>query len=177
MDALQKKAVEAEEAGDLPLALELRKERSTSDDNGISFLKIGRIAQKLERWEEAENAYTQALRLRPDFSFSKQLMGSLWLKRTDKDETASLQSAKEWFLSALQKKRNAPCLTMLGATYCALEDIPAAKRRSRKRLRSILTMTRRCITSLCLKKKPILKKLAICWIAQLKSIPTTRSPT
>lgn len=128
MDALQKRAVEAEEAGDLPLALELWNENSTSDDNGVSFLKIGRIAQKLERWEEAENAYTQALSFRPNFSFSKQLMGSLWLNRTDKDEAASLRTAKEWFLSALETGRSAPCLTMLGATYCALDDFSEAKK-------------------------------------------------
>jgi len=45
MDALQKRAVEAEEAGDLPLALELWKERSKSDEDGIAFLQYGTIAR------------------------------------------------------------------------------------------------------------------------------------
>jgi hypothetical protein len=49
MDALQKRAVEAEEAGDLPLALELWKERSKSDEDGIAFLQYGTIALDLEQ--------------------------------------------------------------------------------------------------------------------------------
>jgi superkiller protein 3 len=134
IDALQKRADEAEEAGDLPAALELWKERSKSDQDGIAFLKYGRIAQKLEIWEEAEDAFTQALRLQPHSSLAgfvgspivKILLGGLWLKRTDKDRVESLQTAKDWFLNALQINRDAPTLTFLGAAYTRLDEIPAA---------------------------------------------------
>jgi tetratricopeptide (TPR) repeat protein len=101
MDDLQKRAVEAEEVGDLPLALELWKERSQRDEDGIAILQYGRIAQKLEMWEEAEDAFIQALRLQPHSSLAgfvgspivNILMGELWSKRTDKDRTTSLQTA------------------------------------------------------------------------------------
>jgi tetratricopeptide (TPR) repeat protein len=134
-DGLQKRADEAEEAGDLPLALELWKECSKSDEDGIAFLKCGRIAYELGNWEEAENAYTQALRLQPNSSVAgfvgspivNLLMGELWSVRTDKNRIKSLQTAKEWFLKALENERNAPTLTLLGAAYAHLDDAPAAK--------------------------------------------------
>lgn len=128
MDALQKRAVDAEEAGDLSLALELWKERSQrADEDGISFLKYGRVAQKLEKWDESEDALTQALRLLPDFYLIKVFMGTLWLHRTDKDRTTSLQTAKEWFLTALKTKRTAPTFTFLGTAYAELDEGAAAK--------------------------------------------------
>ncbi|MFY9853805.1 MAG: tetratricopeptide repeat protein [Terracidiphilus sp.] len=135
MDALQKRADEAEEAGDLPLALELWKERSKIDVDGIFFLKYGRVAQKLEMWEEAEEAFTQALRLQPHSSLAnfvdspivKLMTGSLWSERTDKDRTESSLTAKYWFLDALQINRDAPTLTLLGAAYARLHDNPSAK--------------------------------------------------
>lgn len=128
MDVLQKRAVEAEEAGDLPLALELWKERSQrEDEDGISFLKFGRIAQKLEMWDESEVALTQALRLLPDFYLVKVFMGMLWLNRTDKARTVSLQNAKEWFLDAVNNKKNAATLSLLGAAHTRLDEIAAAR--------------------------------------------------
>jgi tetratricopeptide (TPR) repeat protein len=136
MDALQKRAVDAEEAGDLPLALELWRERSKSDEDGIFYLKYGRVAQKLEMWEKAEEAFTHALHLQPHSSLAnfvdspivKILLGGLWLKRIDKDRIKSLWTAKDWFLNALQIKRDAPTLTFLGAAYTRLDEIPAAKK-------------------------------------------------
>jgi tetratricopeptide (TPR) repeat protein len=135
IDALQKRANEAEEAGDLPLALELWKERSKSDEDGIAFLKSGRIAQELGNWKEAENAFTEALRLQPNSSLAgfagspivKVLMGELWSKRTDKDRIESLQTAKKWFQNALEMERSAPCLTLLGAACARLDDAAAAR--------------------------------------------------
>jgi tetratricopeptide (TPR) repeat protein len=135
MDGLQKRADQAEVAGDLPLALELWKERSKSDEDGIAFLHFGRIAYELGNWEEAESAYTQALRLQPHSSLAgfvgspivNLLMGELWSERTDRDRTKSLQTAKEWFLKALENERNAPTLTLLGAVYAHLDDASAAK--------------------------------------------------
>ncbi|MGD0735901.1 MAG: tetratricopeptide repeat protein [Terracidiphilus sp.] len=134
-DDLQKRADEAEEAGDLPLALELWKERSKSDEDGIAFLQSGRIAQELGNWTEAESAYTEALSLQPSSSLAKfvsspivdLLMGALWSERTDKKRIESLQTAKKWFLSALEKERSAPCLTLLGAACAKLNDAASAR--------------------------------------------------
>lgn len=135
IDDLQKRADEAEEAGDLPAALDLWKERAKSDADGVFFLKCGRVAQKLEKWEEAEGAFTEALRLQPrsllagyvDSPIVNVLIGELWSKRTDKDRAASLEIAKEWFLKALKIERSAPALTLLGAVYVKLDDRASAK--------------------------------------------------
>jgi tetratricopeptide (TPR) repeat protein len=134
-DALQQRAEEAEEAGDLPLALELWKELTEKRNEAPPFLCYGQVARKLAKWEEAENAYTQALRLQPSSSIAQLvdspivdvLMGMLWLVRTDKDRTASREIAKEWFLKALKIERSAPTLTLLGAACARLDDAASAK--------------------------------------------------
>jgi len=89
----------------------------------------------LANWEEAESAYTQALRLQPNSSLAgfvgspivDLLMGGLWSERTDKERIKSLQTATVWFLKALENKRNAATLTLLGAAYAHLGDATAAK--------------------------------------------------
>ncbi len=134
-DALQQRAEEAEEAGDLPLALELWKELAEKRNEAPPFLFYGQVAEKLAKWEEAANAYTRALHLQPSSSIAQLvdspivnvLMGTLWSKRTDKDRAASLEIAKEWFLKALEIERNAPTLTLLGAACARLDDAAAAK--------------------------------------------------
>jgi len=133
MDDLQRRAYEAEEAGDLPAALELWKERSRGDDASIFLLKYGRVASRLGKWNDAEVAYSESIRLCPEKanatfrSLSKLLMGCLWLHRTDKDDTESLAIAKEWFLRSLDDKRFAPALSLLGAACVALKDADGAK--------------------------------------------------
>ena len=94
-DALQQRAQEAEDAGDLPLALELWKELAEKHSETLFFLCYGKVAEKLAKWEEAENAFTQALRLQPNSSIAQLVgsplvnasMGTLWSNRTDKDRT------------------------------------------------------------------------------------------
>ena len=135
IDALQQRAEDAEEAGDLPLALELWKELAEKYNEAPPFLWYGRVAEKLAKWEEAENAFTQALRLQPHSSLTKfvdsprvnVMIGMLWTNRTDKDRTASLEIAKEWFQNAIKMERSAPTLSLLGATYARLDDAAAAK--------------------------------------------------
>lgn len=127
MDDLLIQAFESEDRGDLPAALELWKECAKSDVDGISSLKYGRVAMQLEKWEESENALNQALRLHPKSFLVEVFMGMLWLNRTDKYRIESLQIAKEWFLSALQIKRDAPALTLLGSAYTQLDDTTAAR--------------------------------------------------
>jgi tetratricopeptide (TPR) repeat protein len=124
---LEKRAEEAEEAEDLPTALELWKELAARNQEVSFLVRYGRVAGKLERWEEAENAFARALRLDPTSSLIMENMGSLWAYRTDKDEADSFQTAKQWFLRALKHERNARLLTHLGATYLALDDNAAAR--------------------------------------------------
>lgn len=127
MDSLQKRAEEAEDAEDFSTALALWKELATKNREDSFFVRYGRVAQKLERWEESENALTQAFRLAPTSSLVMECMGSLWAYRTHKSEPESFQNAKEWFLMALKHEHNARLLTHLGAAYVALDDNAAAR--------------------------------------------------
>ena len=126
-DFLENRAEEAEEAQDLQTALELWRELAARNQEVSFFVRYGSVAEKLERWEEAESAFTQALRLDPTSSLIMENLGSLWAYRTDKGEADSFQTAKEWFLQALGHERNARLLTHLGATYLALDDNVAAR--------------------------------------------------
>jgi tetratricopeptide (TPR) repeat protein len=126
-DFLENQAEEAEEAGDLRTALESWKKLALNNQDPVFFLRYGSVAKKLEMWEDAESAFTQALRLDPTSSLTVENIGSLWAHRTDKGEADSLQTAKRWFLQALKLERNARLLTHLGATYLALDDCNKAR--------------------------------------------------
>jgi Tfp pilus assembly protein PilF len=54
-------------------------------------------------------------------------MGNLWARRTDREDSKSFETARDWFLKALKCEREALTLTLLGATYVALEDTAAAR--------------------------------------------------
>jgi len=51
----------------------------------------------------------------------------LWSQRTDRDRGESLQTAKQWFLRSLERKRIAPSLTFLGTLCVELNEIGEAK--------------------------------------------------
>lgn len=127
MDPIENKAEEAEEAGDLLLALRLWKHAAENRPTLRSFCRYGRVAQQLKRWDEAESAFAEALRLDPNDELAMRCMGSLWFTRTDGDERQSLEVAKEWFLKALASKRNTHVLTFLGSAYLALGDVAPAR--------------------------------------------------
>jgi len=55
------------------------------------------------------------------------LLGGLWAHRTDRDRDFSLQTAKQWYVKALERKRIAPFLTLLGAVCVRLDQISEAK--------------------------------------------------
>lgn len=117
----------AEEAEDLETALDLWEQLAFDNQAPAFFVRYGRVAEKLQRWQEAESAFAKALRIDPTSSLIMENMGSLWANRTDKSEAESFQTAKEWFLQALKHERHARLLTQLGATYLALEDSVAAR--------------------------------------------------
>lgn len=126
-DFLENRAEEAEEAGDLQTAFESWKELAIRNQDPVFFLRYGSVAKKLERWEEAESAFNQALRLDPTSSLIMENMGSLWDSRSDKTEEESLEGAKQWFLRALKHERHARLLTQLAGTYVALAEYTAAR--------------------------------------------------
>lgn len=126
-DFLENRAEEAEEAGDLQTAFESWKELAVKNQDSAFFLRYGSVAEKLGKWEEAESAFTQALRLDPTSALIMENIGSLWANRSDTDETDSLGNAKQWFLRALEHERHARLLTQLAGTYVALAEYTAAR--------------------------------------------------
>lgn len=125
---MEGRAEKAEEAGDLQAALELWRELAIRDRDAVFFCHYGRVAQELEKWDEAEKAFAQALHLDAGLYLAMESMGDLWATRTDKSDAESFGNAKEWFLAALKYERGARVLTFLGNTYVALTDPDAARR-------------------------------------------------
>jgi tetratricopeptide (TPR) repeat protein len=127
MASLQERAEAAEEAEDLQSALELWRELARREGESYSLLRYGSLAKRMEKWDEAESAFSEALRQDPGSSLILECIGDLWARRTDKDEDESFGVAKQWFLRALEYERNARLLTRLGATFQALGDGAAAR--------------------------------------------------
>jgi tetratricopeptide (TPR) repeat protein len=126
MDFLEENAEKAEERGDLTSALRLWNQLAKRERDPVFFTRYGRVAERLEKWDDAESAFAEALRVDPSFALAMEAMGDLWAKRTDKSEDESFEIAKDWFLKALRFERNARTLILLGATYRALgEDLSA----------------------------------------------------
>jgi len=123
---LEDEAEQAQENGDLKTACILWKEIAAKNRNAHSFVKYGRLATTLEKWSEAEDAFTQALGLDPGFSPAMVGMGILWYHREDKDDTESFRTARDWYLNAVKLDRNAAVLTLLGCSYLASRDTTAA---------------------------------------------------
>jgi tetratricopeptide (TPR) repeat protein len=132
---LESEAREAEESGNLELAVSIWKRIAESSNNGVHFLQYGRIAQKLGRWQESEVAYSRALEIKPNSSVLLECMGSLWAHRDDKDELESFEEAQVWFLRACEIKKSPHLLTQLGAVQVALEDDDAAAKSFEEALR------------------------------------------
>lgn len=124
---LEEQAEKAEEAGNLEVALRLWREAAAIQQTAVSFCRYGQVAVKLDEWDEAEGAFSKALRLEPNLSLAMESMGDLWATRTDKDPIECLTTAKDWFLRALGRERSARVLTFLGSTYVALETLEEAR--------------------------------------------------
>jgi tetratricopeptide (TPR) repeat protein len=127
MDSIRDRAIAADESGDLPLAFELWGKLAETDADGLASLKYGAVAIELGNWEVAEAALMEASRLKPRASIVMVFLGRLWDHRTDRDQTQSLQTAKQWYLKSLERKRVAPFLTLLGAVCSRLNEILEAK--------------------------------------------------
>lgn len=124
---LERRAEAAEEVGDLETALQLWRELVRKDRDPVSLCRYGRVAQKLEKWDEAEDAFGRALRVDSKSRPALECMGSLWADRTDKNDAESLAIAKDWFLKALDLDRQARTLTLLGSVYAALGETENAQ--------------------------------------------------
>jgi tetratricopeptide (TPR) repeat protein len=126
-NSLEDKAEAAESSGDLDTALRLWKQLAFDNQDAGFFCRYGSVAEELHRWDEAEAAFSQALRIDPNLDSAKESLGVLWLARTDKARDDSLRTARHWFADALQHERSARILTFLGSVDSALGDDPAAR--------------------------------------------------
>ncbi len=123
----EERAEKAEESGDLEAALTYWREATKNEQNAVFFCRYGRVAEQLAIWNEAEAAFSTALRLDPTLLEALECMGDLWATRTDKETIPSLLEAKQWFLKALKVSHTPRVLTFLGSTHRALEEVDEAR--------------------------------------------------
>ena len=128
---LQEAAASAERSGDLEAALNAWRTLSSINVNRPDYLcMLGRVAEELGRWEDAERALLEAIRVASELkaiprstespelvdkslSLAKTLLGSLFLTRTDGDRLANARKAKEWLEQAVAVVPNQASLSYL----------------------------------------------------------------
>ena len=178
IDDLQRRADEAEESGHLELALELWKERSRGDSAAIFLLKYGGLASKMGRWDEAESAFSDAILLCPPTAsplfraLCRTNMGTLWLRRTDKDQTESMSTAKAWFIESLAVERKAPTLSLLGAACARLDDADGARAAFEEAIALDPEYEEAFFNLALIEEERTLRRLANCFSEPFNSIPT-----
>jgi tetratricopeptide (TPR) repeat protein len=147
---LQEAGETAERSGDLEVALDIWRSLSSIDENRPDYLcTLGRVANELGRWEDAERALLDAIRVAsklkaiprttesPELvdktlSLAKTLLGSLFLTRTDGDRLANARKAKEWLEQTAAVVPNQASLSYLGSAHARLGEKKAAKAAFRK---------------------------------------------
>jgi tetratricopeptide (TPR) repeat protein len=148
---LQETAEAAELSGNLEAALDAWRTLSSINPNRPDYLcKLGRAAEELGRWAEAERAFLDAISVASKLkatprtpessddlvdktlSLAKMLLGSLFLERTDGDGSANARKAIEWLEQAVAATPNQASLSFLGDAYQRLGEREAAKVAFRK---------------------------------------------
>lgn len=130
---LQKTAMAAERSGNLEEAYDAWRALSSIAANRPDYLcKLGRVAERLGRWEDAEQAFLEAIRVDERFSLAMALLGSLFLNRTDGDRSANARRAKECLEQAVAVAPNQVSLSFLGFAHSRLGEKEAAKAAFRK---------------------------------------------
>jgi tetratricopeptide (TPR) repeat protein len=94
--------------------------------------KVGRVAQKLGRWTDAEKAFFEALRVDKAFPIAMISLGSLFLARTDGDPSTKVRTAKAWLEQAIATTPSPISLSFLGEAHDRLGEKEAAKGAFRK---------------------------------------------
>lgn len=123
MDFKEHQAEQAETTGSFELAHLLWMELAEGTRNPVFYCRAGRVAQRLKRWDAAEDAFLTAEKLDSIAPEAFECLGSLAINRTDRQGKETLYEAINWFQKALLYERNARLLTFLGSAYAALEDI------------------------------------------------------
>lgn len=127
MLALERAARRAGEAGDHEAAVQAWHKLASATSSPVFYCQLGRAAQALGKWADAERAFLDALRIDSYLGVAMLALGSLFLRRTDGEGKANAKTAKTWLLRALEIDRTAPGLSLLGTAYYRLGEEGGAK--------------------------------------------------
>ena len=122
----------AERSGDFVAAFDAWQRLAFVTNRPDYLCKVGRTAQKLGRWREAESAFLDAMRVDKTFSLAMALLGSLFLARADGDPSINALTAKTWLEKALVIAPNPMFLSLLGDAHQRLGEKEDAKDAFRK---------------------------------------------
>ncbi len=108
-------------------------QRLASVTNRPDYLcKLGRTAQKVGRWTEAEGAFLEAIKVDKTFSLAMAFLGSLFLTRTDGDPSTNVRTAKTWLEKVLAIAPSPMSLSLLGEAHDRLGEKEDAREAFRK---------------------------------------------
>jgi tetratricopeptide (TPR) repeat protein len=122
----------AERAGDFSAAISAWQQLAFITSRPDYLCKFGRMAQKLGRWTDAENALCDALKADKAFWLAMTFLGSLFLRRTDGDPSTNALAAKGWLEQALAIAPSPMSLSFLGQAHDVLGEKEDAKEAFRK---------------------------------------------
>lgn len=122
----------AERSGDYPAAFDAWQHLASMTNRPDYLCKLGRVAQRLGRWTDAEKAFLDAIRVDKTFSLAMAFLGSLFLARTDGDPSTNAQTAKAWLEQGVAAAPSSMLLTFLGDAHHRLGETEAAKGAFRK---------------------------------------------
>jgi len=117
----------AEKSGDFAAAFQAWNQLVSATRRADHYCQLGRVASKLRMWAEAEKAFLDALAIEPHFPVAMLMLGSLFLIRSDGDQTDNVKTAKDWLLRAMEIDRTATALSLMGAADYRLGEKDAAK--------------------------------------------------
>jgi len=122
----------AERSGNYAAAFDAWQHLASMTSRPDYLFKVGRVAQKLGRWTDAEEAFFEALRVDKTFPIAKIGLGSLFLARTDGDPSTNARTAKAWLEQAVAAIPSPISLSFLGDAHDRLGEKEAAKGAFRK---------------------------------------------
>jgi protein O-GlcNAc transferase len=122
----------AERSGDFAAALDAWEHLASLTNRPDYLCKVGLTAQKQGRWTDAEKAFLDALKVDNTFPFAMVGLGSLFLRRTDREPSTNARTAKVWLEQGVAAVPSPISLSCLGDAHDRLGEKEAAKATFRK---------------------------------------------
>ncbi len=130
--ALLETAQAADRSGNYAAAFDAWQHLASMTSRPDYLCKVGRVAQKLGRWTDAEKAFFEALKVDKTFLIAMIGLGSLFLRRKDGDASTNARTAKAWLEQAVAATPSPISLSLLGDAHDRLGEKEAAKGAFRK---------------------------------------------